>query len=118
MSHKEHAALMKRLGNGEHLPKWMRDFHDQKELFKAIEQSMGLEKTACVEGVGWVSAHCYTTDKFLVFMAAHGYVLAKTGEFGDYDIAETIDKCRNMRNRVDFNAMKAAQDNAGGEGVI
>jgi hypothetical protein len=63
-----------------HLPTWMRDFHDQKQLFKAVydqSPSRGVEPGPH-EGIDWASGHVYTIDSFLWFMARHGYVLSKS----------------------------------------
>lgn len=54
-----------------HLPDDFKDFHDQKEIFKAI-QVWG-EK--CPNN--WVDNHIYTVDYFLRFMALKGYKLQK-----------------------------------------
>lgn len=54
----------------EYLPKEIQDFHDQKELFKEIQQ----EKTPN----NWVDNHIYTIDYFLYYMAkVKGYKLQK-----------------------------------------
>jgi exonuclease I len=58
---------------GKHLPPFMRDFHDQKDLFKTIHERY-VERP---DGANWVQAHCYTIDFFLWFMAQHGYTLQK-----------------------------------------
>lgn len=68
-------SVKRGLRNGKYLPKKLRDFHDQKDLFKAIhgtfEQSPGHE-------VNWIDGHVYTVDVFLWVMAAHGYTLQKS----------------------------------------
>jgi hypothetical protein len=68
-----------------YLPQFMRDFHDQKDLFKSVEQNLGREEEPYA--VPWSNAHCYVIDRFLRFMAAHGYTLqrcrVKDVEFAD-----------------------------------
>lgn len=59
------------LESGEFLPEFMRDFHDQKDLFKAIHKLYGSD-------LSWVGAHVYTVDRFLWYMASRGYVLRKS----------------------------------------
>lgn len=59
---------------GKHLPPFMRDFHDQKDLFKTIHERY-IERP---DGANWVQAHCYTIDFFLWFMSQHGYTLQKS----------------------------------------
>jgi hypothetical protein len=59
---------------GDHLPEFMRDFHDQKNLFKTIHEQAVTDPRS----PDWIAAHTYTLDAFLFFMARHGYVLKKT----------------------------------------
>lgn len=55
-----------------HLPPFMRDFHDQKDLFKAIHQTM-----KDTHGVDWVAGQIYVIDIFLWWMAKRGYTLQR-----------------------------------------
>ncbi len=73
-----------------HLPDFMRDFHDQKDLFKALfEVAMEGDNEGQIkffEGLNWQNTHVYTIDIFLWVLAAHGYTLQKNRsdfEFGD-----------------------------------
>ena len=65
--------------SGKYLPAFMRDFHDQKRLFKRIEEirqsdeKNGGHRTA--ELPDWVNAHIYVVDFFLWYMARRGYTL-------------------------------------------
>ncbi len=72
------------LASNKWLPWFMRDFHDQKDLFKTIEQKWPNAKDM---DISWVRAHVYVIDRFLKFMAFHGYTLQKTRtknvQFGD-----------------------------------
>lgn len=67
---------------GRHLPEALRDFHAQKSLFKAIEKAYGRMKLPLQKegsaALDWVSAHCFSLDYFLWFMAAHGYTLQRS----------------------------------------
>ena len=54
-----------------YLPSFMRDFHDQKDLFKTIDHFWN------PKDVSWVQAHIYVIDYFLRFMAVHGYILQR-----------------------------------------
>jgi hypothetical protein len=60
--------------SGAHLPKFMRDFHAQKDLFKTIDEFHSDSR----QTISWRDAHIYTIDFFLWFMARHGYTLQKT----------------------------------------
>lgn len=69
---------MKFLSEGKHLPDFMKDFHDQKDLFKLIEYvyENGSHKVG-VDVPNWRDAQVYTIDWFLWFMASRGYTLQK-----------------------------------------
>lgn len=72
-------ALQKWLNSGKFLPEFMRDFHDQKEIFKGIHLIYD-DKTKQMPS--WVSAHQYVIDWFLWFMASRGYTLQKARKKG------------------------------------
>jgi len=57
---------------GLHLPTILRDFHDQKDIFKQIG---GMEYYG--KEITWVEGHVYTIDYFLWIMAKYGYELRK-----------------------------------------
>ena len=87
------------LGATRHLPSALRDFHQQKKVFKAVQRvamrgtkdKPGLPSE--LSGINWIAAHIYVVDFFLVFMAAHGYTLQRTREqegFKFKDLAETL----------------------------
>lgn len=61
--------------SGKHLPIFMRDFHDQKDLFKAMHHYFSDSSSIPVNRI---DGHVYVVDCFLWFMAAHGYTLQKT----------------------------------------
>ena len=65
------------LESGQYLPSFMRDFHDQKDLFKEIH-SVYRESEQTGKMPNWVDGHCYVVDWFLWFMATRGYTLQKT----------------------------------------
>lgn len=82
--------------DGEHLPDFMQDFHDQKELFKTIGPMEGPSGRQ----VDWITAQCYTIDRFLWFMARHGYTLQKSRARLPFDdIATTLNEARNERQQ-------------------
>ena len=59
------------------LPDFMKDFHDQKDLFKLI-QDWGLSNETFKKFPNsWRDNHVFTIDYFLTFMACHGYKLQK-----------------------------------------
>ena len=64
------------LDSGNYLPPIIRDFHDQKDLFKKIGSIV--QEREELKGLNWVMAHIFTIDVFLWFMARHGYTLQKS----------------------------------------
>ena len=61
-----------------HLPEFMRDFHNCKQLFKGISDYIVCEADHPANDVNWRQAHCYTIDVFLWFMAKHGFTLQRS----------------------------------------
>lgn len=59
------------LEEGLHLPEFLKDFHDQKQIFKEI-QEWGKNTPN-----NFVDNHIYTIDFFLNYMAQKGYKLQK-----------------------------------------
>lgn len=86
-----------------HLPQFMRDFHDQKDLFRAVEEYDALRLRSDAERTRhpsphWMTAHVYTVDVFLRFMAEHGYTLQRCRRDLEFkDVAETIASSRDSR---------------------
>lgn len=66
--------LSKWLQSGEYLPVFMRDFHDQKDLFKAMHHII----TNANENGNARDGHIYVVDTFLWYMARCGYTLQKS----------------------------------------
>lgn len=70
------------LKSGEYLPDFLRDFHDQKELFKALQEVVDRRNAkdgfSYTEGLTWVTAQVYTIDVFLWVLARHGYTLQRS----------------------------------------
>ena len=78
------------LDTGKYLPEFMRDFHDQKDLFKTIHIRVKPEPQ-----IDWITAQIYTVDVFLHFMARRGYTLQKNRSNVDFrdveaDVAESM----------------------------
>ena len=68
--------------SGDYLPEFMRDFHDQKDLFKALQDVV--ERSNDKHGghrslnATWTDYHIYSVDIFLWVLAAHGYTLQRS----------------------------------------
>lgn len=63
--------------SGKYLPKILKG-EDEKEIFKMI--SLFYEDIAPLGNIDWPVARAYVINKFLVFMACHGYILAQVDE--------------------------------------
>jgi hypothetical protein len=83
------SVIRQRIDQNKHLPKIMRDSHDQKDLFKAIDNTFSQPDA---NRVNWVDAHIYTIDTFLWVMAAHGYHLQKSRNVFHLDLKEFIER--------------------------
>ena len=75
MTEKEFKELKDWIDSGKHLPPFLRDFHDQKDIFKTIG---GLEARPPFPEYSWMDVHVISIDKFLWNMAYYGYTLQKT----------------------------------------
>jgi hypothetical protein len=76
------------------LPPFMRDFHDQKDLFKFIHSVY--DKAELIPGAtraSWIDAHIYTIDFFLWMLARRGWTLQRSRrKFNFRDIEEDVEK--------------------------
>ena len=73
------------LATGRHIPPFLRDFHDQKDIFKWIwrgiaeaRQRNPVDGFDYLAGMTWTGAQVFVIDYFLWFMAVHGYTLQPT----------------------------------------
>ena len=109
-------SLVRWVDDGKHLPSWLRDFHDQKDVFKACERILGRpESGSGRDGITWVDGHIYTIDRFLRFLALHGYTLRRTRADAPR-ITDTVEKCRKARSDEFFTAMESRRTaNAGAQ---
>ncbi|AGO48391.1 hypothetical protein Phi10:1_gp050 [Cellulophaga phage phi10:1] len=96
------------VNNGKHLPSFMSDFHDQKDLFKAIYEQWKDGENKVLEDLGWTDAHVFTIDYFLWWMGLHGYKLQKTKskDVVFYDPEETIEHARRIRRGDSYDDLK------------
>lgn len=102
--------LVQWVDEGKHLPRWLRDFHDQKDVFKACERALGRPGSASGnDGITWADGHVYTIDRFLRFMALHGYTLRRTVPDAPH-IQETVAECREARNAEFLAALNAKRE--------
>jgi hypothetical protein len=112
MTTEELEKLRARVRAAKHLPKFMRDFHDQKDLFKTIQVTMEDKNPETCKAVNWINGQCYCIDVFLKFMAIHGYELRKVNH-ATSDLTESI----NARREREAEAFKAYMDSKTSSGV-
>ena len=89
-----------------HLPEFMRDFHNCKDLFKTIDKFIVCDEGHPANDISWVQAHCCTIDVFLWFMAMHGYTLQRCRAKVPFDdIGERIMQMKQERKELIDNSL-------------
>lgn len=76
------------LKSGEYLPEPLRDFHNQKDVFKAMHEIIQERPGDTIKRPSWIEGQVYVIDIFLWFMARRGWTLQRTrrtGNFRDLD---------------------------------
>lgn len=97
---------------GKYLPDVLRDFHDQKDVFKAMHD---LQKPASPsDAVGghyslsFVTGQCYVIDRFLWFMARRGYTLQRSrANLPFRDLQADVAAATEKRNTHDMALLEA-----------
>ncbi len=97
---------MKLIKTLRYLPVFMRDFHDQKDLFKSVFD-WGYQKDSWHErSISWTDAHIFVIDVFLQYMAIHGFVLKKSNtKEPTCDIYATIKTHKDRRSEAFTNML-------------
>lgn len=94
------------LKSGAYLPPMMRDFHDQKDVFKALYDTIVIPER--LKHVSWIDAHIFAIDIFLWWMARRGYTLQKCRAdqpFVDFD--KTVADAKERRDAHDIGLLRA-----------
>lgn len=96
--------------SGAYLPEFMRGFHDQKDLFKALdeirERSIAKNGGTYMRDVSWIDAQVYTVDIFLWVMAGHGYTLQRSRRrFAFGDVVEFAKSAKRRWDEAAANAL-------------
>ncbi|MEH3356449.1 hypothetical protein POV16_21760 [Enterobacter kobei] len=77
------------LTSGEYLPLFMRDFHDQKDVFRAMHNTI----TNANDNGNPRDGHIYVIDTFLWYMASCGHTLQKSRKDVPFrDMQDDIDR--------------------------
>jgi hypothetical protein len=77
MSENQLSELNEFLKSGEYLPPILRDFHDQKNVFKSMHH-LYQDNPSTDTAPNWRDGQIYTVDWFLWFMASRGYTMQKS----------------------------------------
>ena len=64
------------LSEGDYLPDFLKDFHDQKDFFKSMHH-LYQDSEGAEDRPNWRDGQIYTIDWFLWFAASRGYTLQK-----------------------------------------
>lgn len=70
---------------GMHLPRWLRDFHAQKDVFKTMHEMVQFKPSDLGGQITFAEGQCYVIDCFLWFMARHGYTLQRSSAKIDFE---------------------------------
>ena len=104
------AKVQQWLESGKYLPKFMRDFHDQKDIFWYMdgvrERSVERNGGPYMANLRFTDAMIYTIDIFLWVMARHGYTLQRSRKdlpFFDLDETVSLSKKRPLRSQCAVN---------------
>lgn len=97
----------------EYLPDFMRDFHDQKDIFKAIHELYKNDESLKKLPQGWTDNHIFVVDFFLWFMGQHGYKLQRVRKKGIdfYDLQKTIEEMNKRRTNGLLEILKSTTTN-------
>lgn len=91
------ADMKQWMDSAKYLPEVMRDFHDGKDLFKAMHEIIDKNETA--NDIGFRDGMIYTIDVFLWFMARRGYTLQRSRKDLPFrDLQSDIEQALNHRN--------------------
>lgn len=96
-----------------YLPDFLKDFHDQKDLFKLIDKTIVSKKRngeSVINYPNWVAAHIYTIDIFLWVMDFYGYKLQKIrGRKIIPSLQKDIDEMKKQEAKQFINILKSTK---------
>lgn len=99
------------LESGKYLPPFLRDFHDQKDVFKTLWGGMDLSKFPKeIQALGWINFHILIIDLFLWWMAKRGWTLQRSRQNVEFlDVHKDIEEFKCMENESFKAFMKREQ---------
>lgn len=96
--------------SGEYLPPALRDFREQKDVFKAVHELVERARAGNDTHVGalsWTQAHVYTVDFFLWYMARRGFTLQRSRKPLPYrDLSADVSESRCARDAATAGAFR------------
>ena len=101
------------LKSGAYLPDVLRDFHDQKDVFKAMHDMQKpadpMDAISGAYSLSFVTGQCYVIDRFLWFMARRGYTLQRSrARLAFRDLQEDVRTATEKRNANEAAVLNAA----------
>lgn len=99
-------ALGEWLQSGGYLPYFLRDFHGQKDVFKAMHDTIANAN----ENGNARDGHIYVIDTFLWYMGRCGYTLQKSRKSVEFkDMQVDIERSKEYRRKVFASAVVASK---------
>lgn len=98
------SELQQWLDSAKYLPEPLRDFHDQKDTFKAMHELIDVEEHPYAKSVNWRDGQCYVIDIFLWFMARRGYTLQRSRQKLPFRDLDTDVSTQNTKRQEAFTA--------------
>ena len=101
------------LDSGEYLPEPLRDFHDQKDIFKAMHKIISEPDDVMFKRPSWVDGQVYVIDTFLWFMARRGYTLQRSRKNIEFrDLNADIQRMSDKRDKSFIALFKQGMEDA------
>ena len=98
--------------SGRYLPEPLRDFHDQKDVFKAMHEIIKERPGDFIKRPTWIEGQVYVIDIFLWFMARRGWTMQRTRRRGEYRDLEADVQAQSDRRDASFFAMAQGKSDA------
>lgn len=94
----------------------LRDFHDQKDIFKTVHDIVDVKNHEYAKDVSWIVGQCYVIDIFLWFMAKRGYTLQRSRTKLEFrDLEADVAACRNRSSQVFASIIQSVHPSPKGE---
>ena len=91
---------------GHHLPEVLRDFDDQRDVFKAMHDMLIVNPSDIGSQISFVEGQVYVVDRFLWFMARHGYTMQKSRARQNFESLEgNVQSFTEQRNAASAKAL-------------